>query len=56
MKQRGHYGMDIRAELEKCRGPLHMACPSCRVDYSTNDVGQCAEYREPEPLSLAFPI
>lgn len=38
MKQRGHYGLDIRAELEKCKGPLRMACPSCRVDYSANDV------------------
>lgn len=31
--------MAIQGEPEKCRGPLSMAFPSCRVNYGGDNVG-----------------
>lgn len=43
-KQGVHYGMDIRPEPEKCRGPLHMAGPHCRLTKETKMLGHVQKF------------
>lgn len=46
--------MNVRAGPEKCRGPPHMAIPSCRADYSADNVRSMNGIERAS--MLAFPI